>query len=474
MKRHPSASSPGSPRSGFTMVEILICLGLLTALGGILVYLTRSGRHELQFSSDHLNAVILGQKLTEDLIEELSMNPYGLETLGIDATPRNFQEIVDGRSVLFSQIEDRSAPWGFIDPQTDGAIDHRMKPLYDDIRKFRFAVAGERRAPSGSSPDRNLVEARFDFAWPTQTGRGEFNFTCLLFSPCTAKQTDLALAVNEAAIDARIPREAFGHDGMTIPQVAAATGENVETITALGRISLITRDFLRSDFVQTQKQKIADAKTRLAHTPANALDQQYAGRLAVARHWYDLAKISFQALAYLVPHFTILQQQGRFSGGSGSGFNAATLQCDLQTYRIVYETFAGSVIQARYYYYSLVESDLSRYKGGKVQLQALQKLIDIYRVCAILPTRPQGMQEYKDFLARLKAFGQGRNPFLVRFIDQETLFLQTPAIWFDRLPNLKRIADILQDKVPGILGFIRERSNAAVTGNIPRPTTSSP
>jgi hypothetical protein len=450
------------------MVEILICLGLLAVLGGILVYVMRSGRHELQFSSDHLNAVILTQKLSEDLIEELSMNPYGLETLGFDTTPRNFQEIVDGRSVLFSYIEDRAPPWGLIDPQTDGTLDQQMKPLYDDIRKFKVALSGDRRASSGSSPDRNLVEARFDFNWPTKTGRGELTSTCLLFSPAAAKQTDLAYAVNEPAIDARIPREVFGRGGMTIPQVAAAIGENVETITALGRISLITRDFLQSDFVQKQKKKIADEKTRLARTPASALDRQYAGRLAIARHWYELAKVSFQILAYLVPHFTTLQQQGKFNQEGGTGFNASTLQCDLQTYRVIYETFAGSLIQARYYYYSLLASDLSQYKGGKVQLQAFQKLMDIYRVCAILPTRPQGMQEYKDFLARLKSFAQGRNPFLVRFIDQETIFLQTPSLWFDRLPNLKRIADILQDKIPGILAFIREKSAAAITSNMPK------
>lgn len=468
MKRHRSTPGLGSPQGGFTMVEILICLGLLAVLGGILAYVMRSGRHELQFSSDHLNAVILSQKLSEDLIEELSMNPYGLETLGFDSTPRNFQEIVDGRSVLFSHIEDRAPPWGLIDPQTDGTLDQQMKPLYDDIRKFKVALSGNRRASSGATPDRNLVEVRFDFNWPTKTGRGELNATCLLFSPATAKQTDLAFAVNEPAIDARIPKEVFGYRDKTIPEVAAAIGENVETITALGRISLISRDFLQSDFVQKQKKKIADEKTKLARTPASALDRQYAGRLAIARHWYELAKVSFQAIAYLVPHFATLQQQGKFTRESGAGFDASRLQRDLQTYRIIYETFAGSLIQARYYYYSLLASELSRYKGGKVQLQALQKLMDIYRVCTLLPTRPQGMQEYKDFLARLKAFGQGRNPFLVRFIDQETLFLQTPSLWFDRLPNLKRLADLLQEKVPGILSFIREKCAAAITSNMPR------
>lgn len=454
-------------RRAMTLVEILVGLGILAVIGTMLVTFIRSGRKEIQFSSDHLNAVILSQKVSEDLIEEMAMNPYGLETLGVNTTTPSYQEITDGRSIFFSFVEDRAAPWGYIDPATDGSVGPGMQPLYEDIRKFKFALTGERMAAAGGSEDRNLVTARVDLAWEAQTGRGEFNSTCLLFSPATEKKTDLAFAVDEAALDARIPAEVYRKPGQTIPELAAAIGENVETVKALGRIALLTRDFTASDYFRRQKAKIAAAKQKLLQTPAGNLAGQFEHRHAIARHWYDLAKTCFQVVAYLVPQFAELRQQGRFAAGSGTGFNAVSLQENLQTYGIIYEYFVGSLVQSRYYYYALLQSDLSRYKGGKCQLQTLQKLMDIYRVVAILPTRPQGAQEYRAFLGRMRKLGEGRNPFLVRLVDQELVFLQNPSQWFDRLPNLKRISSIVKDQVPGILGFIREKSDGAVTGNAP-------
>ncbi|HOT29305.1 MAG TPA: hypothetical protein PLU72_14050 [Candidatus Ozemobacteraceae bacterium] len=461
------------PRHAVTLVEILVGLGILAVIGTMLVSTLRSGRKEIQFSSDHLNAIILSQKVFEDLIEEMAMNPYGLETLGVEGTSPVPQEITDGRSVFFSYIEDRREPWGFIDPVADGSIGPQMKPLYDDIKKFKFGLSGNRIAPPGNGEDSNLVMCRLGFSWQTQTGKGEFESTCQLFSPAEEKKADLAAAVDEPALDARIPAEVYSRPGKTIPELATEIGENVETIRALGRIALLTQDFVDSEGFRRQKEKIAEAKQRLSLTPATSLDTQYEYRLTLARLWYDLAKRCFQVVAYLVPAFNELKQQGRFTAGTGSGFDPMALQGQLQSYRIIYEHFAGSLIQSRYYYYSLLESDLSQYKGGKRQLQTLQKLMDIYRVVAILPTRPQGAQEYRSFLERMKTLGRGRNPFLVRLVDQELVFVQSPSQWYDRLPNLKRIAAILQDQIPGILGFIREKSNAAVTGNSPASSTAS-
>lgn len=462
-----------SHRRAVTLVEILVGLGVLAVIGVMLVSTLRSGRKEIQFSSDHLNAVILSQKVLEDLIEEMAMNPYGLETLGVQGATPVLQEITDGHSVFFSYLEDRKEPWGFIDPVADGSISSQMQPLYDDIRKFKFGLSGDRNAPPGNGEDSNLVTCRLDFSWQTQTGKGEFGSTCQLFSPAEEKKADLAAAVDESALDARISAEVYNQPGKAIPELATEIGENVETILALGRIALLTRDFVNSESFRRQKENIAEAKQRLSLTPATSLDTQYEYRLTLARLWYELAKQCFQVVAYLVPAFTELKQQGRFTATSGSGFDAVGLQSQLQMYRIIYEHFTGSLIQSRYYYYSLLQSDLSRYKGGKRQLQTLQKLMDIYRVAAILPTRPEGAQEYRSFLERMKTLGHGRNPFLVRLVDQELLFLQSPSEWFDRLPNLKRIAAIVKDEIPGILGFIREKSNTAVTGNSPASSTTS-
>lgn len=456
-----------APFRGTTLLEILVALGIFGIVGAVLVFSIRSGSKEIQFTSDHLNAVILTQKVAEDLIEEIGMNPYGIETLGLAANSRDFQEITDGGSVFFSQVEDRVEPWGFIDPARDGVIDQGMQPLYKDIRKFKLALSGQRLSASGEGPERNLVSCKIDLAWDTKTGRGELNSQSLFFSPATPRKTDLAYVVNEPEVDARIPGAVFRKPGKTIPEISATIGENVETVQAFGRISLITGDFVASAYFNGAKALIAKQKEELARTPETDLEKQYRLRLAIARQWYDLSKTCFQVVAYLVPHFALLKAEGKFNQAAGTGFNGISLQHGLYLYRIIYEHFVGSIVQARFFYYALLQDDLSRFKGGKCQLQVLQKLMDIYRVVAILPTRPEGMQEYRNFLARIRKLADGRNPFLGRLVDQEIQLLENPVSWMDRLPNLKRISEIVQGKIPGILGFIGKTTSDSVGGKTP-------
>jgi len=225
-------------RRAFTLVEVIIGFSILAGIALVYLIFVRSSSKELQFSADHLNAVVLSQKVSEDLIEELAINPYGFETLGI-AGSTDEHEVVEGRSVFFSFVEDTRAPFGKIDINSDGAITQQMQPLYDSVEKFKFKVDGRRLASSGDHEDRNLVEGKIDFFWNAQTGRGEFNTSMQMFSPVTLKKVDLGLIIDQDAIDARIPGQIFG-TSQSIAEISASTGENVETLLAFGRIALIT------------------------------------------------------------------------------------------------------------------------------------------------------------------------------------------------------------------------------------------
>jgi hypothetical protein len=308
---------PGRGRA-VTLVEILVAVGLCALIGTTLLTFIRSGRKEVTFTSEHLQAVILSQKVSEDLIEELMINPYGIETLGVDTSSSGgWQDVTDGRSVFFSMVEDRRPPWGVIDPNVDGTLDPSMKPLYESIRRFRFRLAGERLAASGDSELRNLVNCGLTFQWPAQTGQGEAQTSLLLFSPAAPRKINLAYTVDEAAIDAQIPA-ALGRAGASLAQIAADLGENVETLRALGRIALVLRGFVSSDYFRTQEEKIRQLRTELSRVPSIDLARQYEKRLEVAKAWYDLAKTCFQVVAYLVPQFDVLRQQGRLAANPQS------------------------------------------------------------------------------------------------------------------------------------------------------------
>ncbi len=450
-------------RKAMTLVEITIGFAILTAISAFFISFMTASSKEISFSSDHFNAVVLSQKISEDLLEEMALNPYGLETLGIDETIKSKHDVVDGSSVFFSFIEDRSEPWGLIEPAKDGMINSSMQPLYNSVKKFKFGVSGSRLAKSGDHEDRNLVACNVDFFWQTQTGKGAYNSSFDLFSPVSAKKVTLGVSLNEAEIDARIPAEVYMRPTQTVGELATTIGENVEAILAVGRISLISRDFINSQFYRDAKEKIKGLLAKLSTLPPEETEEMFETRLQLAKTWYELAKVCFQIVSYLEPHFATLQLQGKFDGSSGSGFNPISFQQNLMSVRIIYEYFVGSIVQARYYYYLLLEPDMVALKGNKAQMQIIQKLIDIYRVTAILPVRPQGMSEYRSFLDRVHALSVNRNPFLNRMVNHELKLVENRKNWLEHYPNLGRIDELVAGKMPGVLAFIKARTVGMLT-----------
>ncbi len=446
-----------------TLIEITIGFAILTAISAFFLSFLTSSSKEISFSADHFNAVILSQKVCEDLLEEIAVNPYGLETLGIDESINSKHDVVDGSSVFFSFIEDRTEPWGLIEPAKDGMINSSMQPLYSSVKKFKFGVSGRRLAKTGDHEDRNLVSCNVDFSWSAQTGKGAYNNSFELFSPVSVKKVSLGVSLNEAAIDARIPPEVFYQPSQTIGELATRIGENVDAVLSVGRISLVSRDFINSQFYRDSKDAIRILLRKLSTLSADDSEEIFETRLQLAKTWYEQAKVCFQIISYLEPHFTTLQQQGKFDGTSGSGFNPISFQQDLMSFRIIYEFFAGAIVQARFHYYQLLQPAMVALKGNKAQLQVIQKLIDIYRITSILPTRPEGMAEYRSFLNRIKGLSENRNPFVNRMIGHELKMLDNRNDWLQHYPNLGRIDDMLTGKMPGILAFIKTKTIGALT-----------
>ena len=111
----------------------------------------------------------------------------------------------------------------------------------------------------------------------------------------------------------------------------------------------------------------------------------------------------------------------------------------------------------------MLHPELMAYKGGKIQLQLIQKLVDIYRIIAIIPTRSGGMKEYRSFLSRISEVSEGRHPYLYRFAVFERSLLDQPDEWMKRYPNLKGISDVVVKRVPVILDFIKSTTVSMVT-----------
>lgn len=450
-------------KMAFTLVEICVGVAIVAIIATFYVTFMSGASKESKFTADHFNAIVLSQKVVEELIEETSINPHGFATLGIDNNKSNFQEVTRGSSIFFSYIEDSTPPWGKIEPGKDGMINEKMQPLYENVNKFKFAVNAQRLAEKGDYEDRNLIQSTVNFNWSATTGKGDFSSQGVFFSPVTAKKVDLSKAVDETGIDRRIPAEVFG-SAKTLPELASQIGENVETLLSLGRISLISRDFLHSGMFKRFKAKICDIESQLSATSSSDFERQYELRRQLAETLYELSKKCFHVVAYLQKHFDELMLNGKFKDSMGTGFNPISFQQDMFYFRIIYEYFCGYLVQARYYYYSLLQPKLSDYKGIRVQQQVIQKLIDIYRILAIMPSRSTGFQEHKNFIARLKEWSEGRNPYLFRMLSYEQLLLEDPGKWMEKYPNLERLNQIINVKMPVVLDFIKSSTQGLVVG----------
>lgn len=360
-------------RKGLSLVEVIISMGIIAVIGAGFVTYLRSTAKNLKFSGDHFNSLVLAHKVTEDLIDEFRMNPFGHEALNIDSPTSDFIDVTDASSIFFSFIENRSEPYGTIDPSIDRGISKEMQPIFESVKNTRFKITGERPADSGESIDRNLVKCDMTFAWKTQTGKGEISNCALYFSPVTPR---------------KIP-----------PQPVLGQAEFW---------SLYNKIFSRIIAMQIAMSGESDPEKLI-----KCLRE-------IADKWHEMAGVCLKNLM----------------------FGASTF--DKHYHRINYEYFKGCILQARFFYYKLLDDDFIRYKGAKYQFQVMQKLLDIYRVTAIIPTHAEGMDELRIFLKRIKEFSQGRQPALYRAADQELFLLSRPMSWFQKLPNLERIDSTLK------------------------------
>lgn len=452
-------------KRGVSLLEIIIVLAIFTIIGvTFLSYLSQSSKG-MKFTDDYFKATVLSQKVLEDIMGEIAVNPYGLNALGIDKKETTFHEVVDGKSIFFSYVEDLVAPFGEIDPVKDGGISKSMQPVYDEVKKFRFNFLTKKLAESGDTEDRNIHRCSVKFAWNTDVGGGTLINSCDFFSPVTAKKIDLNNIKSIKNIDARIPEEVFLEPKKSISEIAALTGENVETILALGRISIVTKDFACSSFFADWKGKIQMLEKKLSTVSKLDYSSRYKYIKSIADAWYLISKNSFQIVICLQPSFDVLLTSGKFSNKTLQKFNAVGFQQNLFYYRLIYGYFIGSIEHAKYNYYKLLEKDIVKFKGEKFQMQVILKLLDLYRIIAILPNKASGMSDYKKFLKKVKLFSNFRIPSLYRIVLQEEELIKSKNKWLTTFPNLQLINTALYEKMPKILSFIKTKSESVITGN---------
>ena len=448
-------------RHAFTLLEITIGMGLLIVLIGFFLLILRGSSRESALSSDHFTGAMLSQKVVEDLMEEVDLNPHGLSALGIEeSAPLSPTPVVDGAAPFFKQIEDRNQPWGRIEGQQEGTIDSSYVPLFNLVRSFRVSAQGKRLAPSGSTPEyRHLIESGVRFDWNPKAGTGNMSAGCRLFAPVGAKPASAALNVPENLVDGVIANEFFEEPGQSPAKLIADSGADAQTVRRLALVQVFTRGVIEAPGFQQAIASAQQAELKLQGPFATKL-AEYEARQEHAKAAFDLANSCFLACHLLATDVALLKNACTEANlGTILYHRPEEFTVGLRNYGKLYETWRRSVAIARKGYLDLLSPNLAGTRGGKQHLFVIRRLLDLFRIVACDPAQPAGLSQYRLFLANLQKAVDGRNPYLFRTLQQEVSFCDSVTSLAAKHPFLTRVQLVTDRAMPACSAILEQFAN---------------
>ncbi len=430
---------------GFSLMEVMIGLFILAFIvAGFLMGL-RSAKKEVEFSDKHVAVLLCSQKVIEDLMEEIWLNPLGFQTLGIEQSTPAPTPIVDGQSVFFTNLEAGNAAGTRSPSSRKDVISPDVKPLYHQVEDLHLAVTAERLAPAVDDRlESNLYHGDIAFFWNSPRGKGQGDLEALFFSPVTPKKFTPGTYVDPSATDS------------SYTAILNSAGGRSKLLRNLGDVYQACRSFLQSDFYTRSFREIKRLKqvSRDGQYPSKAL---YECHLKLAGVWYELARRSLNFLISVAPAMNEFASE--YTPGSlGAAFSSDSSQLNaiLRDFRLIYETLVSSILQARANYQFLVSPPMAKFKGIRMQYHLIARTMDLYRVLMVTPTHRYGLPEYRYFLEQLDRFATGRSPVLQRMVAHELANSQNLDQVLNRLPNLKQLDVLFTQKMRPVLGFIRQ------------------
>ncbi len=445
---------------GLSLLEILIGLFVVAMVGTIFSRLMQSTRRELAFSAEHFTAIVLSQKVMQDLTQENLIDPVaGFPILGIDQAGSTSSRITEGASVFFSSLEDRREPWRQIDPRIDGGIDRGMMPLFLQVASFQVKVVATREAPPADpGENRHLWLAGVEWSWPARTGAGYYRLPCLFASPVGPKQVDLAMKLDEGIVEKETCRDFFEDDTRSLADLAAAHGADPQLLAALGKVNYVMRIFLGTTGIGAllkEIQALEAKRTAMGKEPPSVRHAYYE---ELMEKYLEVSRYSFFVLFNLEP--LAIEAIGKFDQdhlGPVLWPRSSLVGRGIRQLRTARENFVSGLIYGRATGLRLLDPEIIAEVGLKRNYEDLFRLLDLFRVLAVMQTHPKGIAEYEEFLDGLRARSVGRDPALHRFLSHERDTLGKVRDLIQRYPTLELICRVLDEDMAKIELFIKSR-----------------
>lgn len=446
---------------GFTLLEIMIGVFIISSMAIMFFYVVRSSSKESTFSSNYFSAIMIGQKVAEDIIGEYSINPYAEESLGLNTSLAKKTGIIDGDSVFFMALEDRRPPWGEIESAKDGGINELQEPLYSQMKGFLLGSSAVSDSPTYFSEEKsNLQKVNLVIEWKNAIDAGKTEKTFFVFAPRNAKKVSGPLAdIDYSALGLEDAVKSLLPEGTdptkSVSEILGTLNANEKLIFDLAATQILCKTLATSDVLKKLIIEVQECEKKLGLDADKKTEFEL--RRQIAKNWYKIAKLSFNIIAAVAKTMAPVAEDARANEAFGK-LNQSQLKLSLKNIKITYRYFLDSMIAARFHYEKLLTPEMTRITGQKLQQDIIVRLFDIHRILALAPDHAKGQSDYTNFISRVKEMAAWRNQYLYRFADQESKLSEDIPSLMDKFPNLKPVHQILAKQIPTVLSFVESQN----------------
>lgn len=442
--------------SGFSLIEITIGVLILSIIGIVFFVSVSSGLKETSVSSNHFTALMLSQKIFEDVIQEFTVNPYGHETLVLNEGNARQERLIDGGSVFFLALEDSSPPWGKVDSATDGGITPDIQPLHKQVKDFELLMTTEQ---GGFSPftdvRKNLRRIDLTMQWKGKE-TGMIGKNLYVFSPTEAKAfADPAENIDYAAMGLENEVKDLLPAGTDftrpLPDIIAGLSSNERVLFEIGSTIVLLEHFLKSS-VLSENLALCSQLRQKAESASSPFEE-FLARKKLAEKSFEISRMAFQVVTIASKHLQKIANDPSYTAAI-AGIRPLRINVCYLNFQLVLQYFIDCLVNSKYNYQKLLGPNLTKFSGAKKTNEILLRLFDIYRVLSFSPKHVKGKEEYKNFVERVIVMTNAKNQFMYRFAMQELTICSDSGLLVQKFPNLQAVHEILGVRVAEILGFV--------------------
>jgi len=280
-------------RPAVSVIEILLACAIAGSSFLPLIGLLSSVRQQTQQTSDYGLALMLEEKVAEELRLANWENTHLKEQLEASGWCGVDRSILDGVSPFFSAIEDDAPPFGLIRPGEDRALGPVHRTLYPALTSFRLGLfAVPSNLPTTWGIDLSLV-----MRWSDFRSRERSSELAVRLSSYGVKKVPPREVEDRKMADGRIQQLLYPGDlGRTLQEIVVASRADPKTIRDLGDVVVLVRALSDSETDFRSQRSEAEKALAASRSPEESARFQ----LVVARLHEQRAAAALHVMEYLI------------------------------------------------------------------------------------------------------------------------------------------------------------------------------